>query len=67
MYAWRFRYDLKLSFNSGLKVLTYFITGEQEQQLRGKVGKVKRKTLKDLFKPPLDIMHKGTFETVSII
>ncbi|CAB4037007.1 UBX domain-containing 7-like, partial [Paramuricea clavata] len=39
---------------------------EQEQQLRGKVGKAKRKTLKDLFKPPLDIMHKGTFETAKV-
>ena len=46
----------------------YFIAEEQEQQSSGNTGKGKRrKTLKDLFKPPLDIMHKGTFETVSII
>ena len=48
------------------KIKHFFQTiGEQEQQLCGNVGKGKRKTLKDLFKPPLDIMHKGTFDTVS--
>lgn len=41
------------------------MSGEYEQKLSGNAGKGKRKTLKDLFKPPLDIMHKGTFETVS--
>ena len=44
-----------------------FSTGEQEQQSSGSIGKGKYRTLKDLFKPPLDIIHKGTFETVSTI
>jgi len=26
----------------------------------------KKKTLHDLFRPPIDLLHKGTFETVSL-
>lgn len=40
-------------------------TVRQEQELRngGPVDK-KLTTLADLFRPPIDLMHKGSFETV---
>lgn len=40
-------------------------TVRQEQELRngGAIDK-KLTTLADLFRPPIDLMHKGSFETV---
>ncbi|XP_078613223.1 UBX domain-containing protein 7-like isoform X2 [Branchiostoma floridae x Branchiostoma japonicum] len=41
-------------------------TRQQEQLLRDRVsGKTtaKKRTLEDLFRPPIDLLHKGTFET----
>lgn len=44
-----------------------FVAEEQEKLLSGNMTSTKRKTLEDLFKPPLDIIHKGTFDSVSTI
>ncbi|XP_078693986.1 UBX domain-containing protein 7-like isoform X2 [Branchiostoma floridae x Branchiostoma belcheri] len=41
-------------------------TRQQEQALRDRLsGKTtaKKRTLEDLFRPPIDLLHKGTFET----
>ncbi|XP_032227967.1 UBX domain-containing protein 7 isoform X2 [Nematostella vectensis] len=36
---------------------------QQEQQATGSATSKKQKTLQDLFRPPIDLLHKGTFET----
>ncbi|XP_031548751.1 UBX domain-containing protein 7-like isoform X2 [Actinia tenebrosa] len=36
---------------------------QQELEAAGEAGASKRKTLEDLFRPPIDLLHKGTFET----
>ncbi|KAK3730172.1 hypothetical protein QZH41_016004 [Actinostola sp. cb2023] len=38
----------------------------QELQTTGEAGSSKKRTLQDLFRPPIDVLHKGTFETVII-
>ena len=54
-----------------IKTLFFSPPGQQEQGLaapvaeRGHEGREKRQTLEDLFRPPIELMHKGTFHTVS--
>lgn len=45
---------------------SFCVSVRQEQELRngGAIDK-KLTTLADLFRPPIDLMHKGSFETVS--
>ncbi|XP_028405810.1 UBX domain-containing protein 7-like isoform X2 [Dendronephthya gigantea] len=58
--------SLYLMHSETFKLKQVCMSWEQEQQLSGNIGKGKYKTLKDLFKPPLDIIHKGTFETAKV-
>lgn len=45
--------------------IEFFLAGQQELEATGEAGASKRKTLEDLFRPPIDLLHKGTFETVN--
>ena len=40
--------------------------GESGKTRNSTVMTKKKKTLQDLFRPPIDLLHKGTFETVSL-
>lgn len=44
----------------------YCLVGQQESASTSSVMTGKKKTLHDLFRPPIDLLHKGTFETVSL-
>lgn len=62
-------FSLKLSMAvplpSVMTVHVFLFLVRQEQELRngGTVDK-KLSTLADLFRPPIELMHKGSFETV---
>lgn len=47
---------------------TVCLAVRQEQELRnGSPMDKKLSTLADLFRPPIELMHKGSFETVSVV
>ena len=41
-----------------------FCLGQQEAGENQSIPRGKKKTLHDLFRPPIDLLHKGTFDTV---
>ncbi len=47
-----------------MNVVLFLVRQEQELRNGGTVDK-KLSTLADLFRPPIELMHKGSFETVS--
>lgn len=46
-----------------MNVVLFLVRQEQELRNGGTVDK-KLSTLADLFRPPIELMHKGSFETV---
>ena len=44
--------------------LVIFCSGQQEAGENQSIPRGKKKTLHDLFRPPIDLLHKGTFDTV---
>jgi hypothetical protein len=53
--------------NERLTLRLHFLTEQQELEATGETGATKRRTLQELFRPPIDVLHKGTFETVTSI
>ncbi len=57
--------------NRALTLLVRRSSGQQEEARTqdpnepSSAASRKRKTLEELFRPPLDLMHKGSFNTVS--
>jgi hypothetical protein len=59
-----------------LSFVLFVFTGEQAEQnaalFRGgemlppAAGAQKKRTLEDLFRPPIDLIHKGSFESVGL-
>ena len=43
----------------------FYYSGQQETGDNQSLPRGKKKTLHDLFRPPIDLLHKGTFDTVS--
>lgn len=44
--------------------MNVLVVVRQEQELRNGTVDKKLSTLADLFRPPIELMHKGSFETV---
>jgi len=38
----------------------------EQLSVNGRAGTSKHRTLEDLFRPPLDLLHKGSFKSVSL-